>query len=313
MKTETSIVKRSFCKIPLLCAAQVLSATVCGVAFAGDVPKLDVGIFENPIEIQQLGPFGTFGGPDKAAHPGDLTELTDRKSFREMNPDGMPLIGYAYSMSSFPWTTDGKEYGLSEGVWYLLRNDKMMARFVWHPQPRKAVPRLSYEAALFLYPANPDLTHMWSPSAILAKPFAVLTIENDTASPAPFFCAFTPESHLNFGLCQRPKTEQEAARFFFEFLCEHPEKEVYCLGSDEWNVDENVGIRKSFEMATFKLWDASKDISPEDVLKEMKPQIDKAKAESRAMAEKYDMVLWPEDKKRCINDATPETAKARQE
>lgn len=307
MKTETSIVKRSFCKIPLLCAAQVLSATVCGITFAGDVPKLDVGNFENPIAIQQLGPFGMFGEPDKANHPCEKTELTNRKSFREMNPDGMPLIGYAYSMSSFPWTTDGKEYGLSEGVWYLLRNDKMMARFVWHPQPSKAVPRLSYEAALFLYPANPNLTHMWSPSAVLAKPIAVLTIENDTASPAPFFCAFTPESHLNFGPCRRPKNKKEAARFFFEFLCEHPEEELCCLGCDDFRGEDNVRIRGRFERATFKLMETSKDeISPELVLNELKPQIEKAKAESMAMAEKYDMVLWLSEKGRDTNDAAAE-------
>ena len=134
---------------------------------------------------------------------------------------------------------------------------------------------------------------MWSPYAILERPLAVLTIENDPATPAPFFCAFTPESHLNFGLCERPKSKKEAARFFFEFLCEHPQREVYCLGSDRFT--DNVGIRSRFERATFELKETNKDISPEQVLEKLKPQIDKAKAESKAMAEKYDMVLWPDE------------------
>ena len=262
--------------------------------FVLNVAPLESDSFIKPEAVKHFGPFDSTSNLEKATHPCEKTELMNRASFREMNPDGMPLIGYAGRMSSFPWTADKKKEGLiDDGVWYLLRNDKMFARFVWRPQSRREVPSLSYEAALFLYPANPNLTHRWSPYAILERPLAVLTIENDPATPAPFFCAFTPESHLNFGLCERPKNKREAARFFFEFLCEHPQREVYCLGSDRFT--DNVRVRSSFEGATFKLRKTKEDISPEDVLEELKTQIDKAKAESRTMAEKYDMVLWPDE------------------
>ncbi len=274
-------------------AARLASVAAPKRDFVLAVAPLSADRFIKPEVIKQFGPFDWTSNPEKATHPCEKTELADRASFREMNPDGMPLIGYAGRMSSFPWTTDGKEYGLREGVWYLLRNDKMFARFVWRPQSRRELPSLSYEAALFLYPANPNLTHMWSPYAILEKPLAVLTIENDPATPAPFFCAFTPESHLNFGLCERPKSKKEAARFFFEFLCEQPQREVYCLGSDRFT--DNVGIRSRFERATFELKETNKEISPEQVLEKLKPEMDKAKAESKAMAEKYDMVLWPDE------------------
>lgn len=277
-------------------AARLASVAAPKRDFVLAVAPLSADRFIKPEAIKHFGPFDWTSEPEKAIHPCERTKLEDRASFRKMNPDGMPLIGYAGRMSSFPWSADGKREGLvDDGVWYLLRNGKMMARFVWRPQPRNEVPGLSYEAALFLYPANPNLTHGWSPAAVLERPFAVLTIENDPATPAPFFCAFTPESHLNFGLCERPKNKKEAARFFFEFLCEHPQREVYCLGCDRFA--DNVQTRGRFERATFKLKETTEEIPPERVLEELKPQIDKAKAESKAMAEKYDMVLWPDERK----------------
>lgn len=276
-------------------AARLASVAAPKQDFVLNVAPLEADSFIKPEVIKNFGPL--ISDLEKATHPCEKTELTDRASFREMNPDGMPLIGYAGRMSSFPWTAERKkDMPIDDGVWYLLRNDKMFARFVWRPQSIREVPSISYEAALFLYPANPNLTHMWSPYAILERPLAVLTIENDPATPAPFFCAFTPESHLNFGLCERPKNKLEAARFFFEFLCEHPQTEVYCLGSDRF-ADNAFSIRSSFEGATFKLRKTKEYISPEDVLEELKPQIDKAKAASRTMAEKNDMVLWPDERK----------------
>ena len=292
--------KKNLCLFTAVAAAMTLAETsaIDGadadcLAKAENNIKLDVVHFEKPVAIQYLGPFDWTSKPKEAQNPCKNTKLGTRQSFREMNPDGMLLIGYFSTMPSFPTGANKGDAYPTDGVWFLLRKEKMFARFVWRPISNRKVPRLSYEAALFLYPANPNLTHMRSPAAVLESPIAVLTIENDTASPAPFFCAFTPESHLNFGPCQRPKTAHEAARFFFEFLCEHPQGEVYCLGKDEWR--DNADIRKSFERATFEAKQkATGDISPEDVLKEIKPQIDKVKAESRAMAKKYDMVLWPD-------------------
>ena len=73
--------------------------------------------FIKPQAIKRFGPFDRTSDLEKAAHPGGKTELADRASFREMNPELKPQIDKAKAESKAMaekydmvlWPDDGGE------------------------------------------------------------------------------------------------------------------------------------------------------------------------------------------------------------
>ena len=259
-------------------------ASAASASAASAPPPLDASAFSDPVAWSEV------------RKTSNKTVLRDRTSFREFDPLELTPIRYAQSMASFP-TVGFRE--LADGVWFLLRDDSLVAAFLDHPPVQRDEQRLrnmnfSYEAALYLYPLDPMATHGMGAPLSQLNPLAVLTIENSSASPHPYFCAFTPEAHVNFGNCAKPETPRDAARFFFEFLCERPEADVFCLGKQ---MIDNGSIRSLRENRIMEIWEKHWDAGTEtppysSIQEELRPMLDEAKADAPALAEKYGMVLW---------------------
>ena len=260
-----------------------------------DSPKpLDANAFDQPVASQEI--------PSPLEWPRQLRKIAlgDRNSFRTFVPSDVGAIDYAKwrnGSDSFPTVDIGE---LSKGVQFMFRDGALVALFLDHPPERRiGCTNIVYEAALYLYPMDPFLTHGMSPARSKWEPLAVLTIETLEASPHPSFCAFTAEEHLNFGTCVKPESPKDAARFFFEFLCEEPEKDVFCLGKEFDFANKNNGrIRVERERLTLKMLQTAEEENrerptDEEILEDLRPMIDKAKADASALAETYDMVLWP--------------------
>jgi hypothetical protein len=180
--------------------------------------------------------------------------LISRASFYALDPNKVEPIGY--KVSSFPMIPENKYGSIEGGVSFALRDFNLFALYFDSPKTRReskiGMPLsngLAYLSAFYVYPLNPVPGKGWvqmnSPD-MEDKPLVVLTLETSRDSDKPFFCAFTPEAHLNFGVYEGETNRIAMLTHFIGFLSGAGTNNAACLGSPQ----AGFFFRRERELAT---------------------------------------------------------------